>query len=124
MKRTFALLAVLLLCGSIAWATTTETATLAWGVPTPASGVTVAGYNVYRATVKGGPYTKLTAAPVTVLTYSDAIVNPPAGQIYYYVVTTVGSNGAESVNSNEVNTQAPPAPASVTTKIVITVTTP
>lgn len=123
MKRTFALLAVLLLCGPIAWATTTETATLAWGVPVT-NGAGIAGYNVYRATVKGGPYTKLTIAPVTVLTYSDAIVNPPAGQVYYYVVTTVGSNGAESVNSNEVNTQAPAAPASVTTKIVITVTTP
>ena len=41
--------------------------TLTWNTD---SGATV-GYNVYSSTTSGGPYTKLTAAPITPLTYSE-----------------------------------------------------
>lgn len=47
-----------------------------------ASTSTVAGYNVYRSTVTGGPYTKVNPSLVTTLTYSDLPVNfpnPPTG---------------------------------------------
>ena len=54
-------------------------------------------YNVYRATVSGGPYAPIgtVAAPATA--YSDTTIG--VGTRYFYVVTAV--NGCESVNSNE-----------------------
>lgn len=47
---------------------------LAW----VASTSTVVGYNVYRATVNGGPYAKINAAPVTGVAYVDTFVLPNA----------------------------------------------
>ena len=46
-----------------------------------ASTSTVAGYNVYRSKVSGGPYTKVNAALVTSVTYTDqfTLPNPPSG---------------------------------------------
>jgi len=65
----------------------------------------VAGYNVYRGTVSGGPYTKINSSLITGLTYSDStVVN---GTEYYYVATAVDSSGDESVNSNEVSASIP-----------------
>jgi fibronectin type 3 domain-containing protein len=75
--------------------------TLTW----TASTSTVSGYNVYRSTVSGGPYTKLTASPVAATTYVDSTVT--ASQTYYYVVTAVDSSGVESANSAEVSAVVP-----------------
>jgi hypothetical protein len=58
----------------------------------------VSGYNVYRATVSGGPYTKLNSLLVG-LQYSDLDVQ--AGQTYYYVCTAVNNSNVESIHSNE-----------------------
>ena len=45
----------------------------------PPGGAAIAGYNIYRGTVSGGPYTKInTAAIVTGTTYSDPFVLPNA----------------------------------------------
>ena len=66
---------------------------------------TVAGYNVYRGTQTGGPYTKLTSAPAPATTYGDAAVT--SGQTYFYVTTAVDSTGAESSHSNEVQAAIP-----------------
>jgi len=75
--------------------------TLTW----VASTSSVAGYNVYRGTVSGGPYTKINSSLITGLTYSDStVVN---GTEYYYVATAVDSSGDESVNSNEVSASIP-----------------
>jgi hypothetical protein len=60
----------------------------------------VAGYNVYRGTVAGGPYTKLNAASDVVTSYTDTSVT--AGQTYYYLTTAVDNQGVESTYSNEV----------------------
>ena len=76
-------------------------ATLSW---TPSTS-TVSGYNVYRGTQKGGPYTKETSSPVPGSTYTDLTVQ--AGLTYYYVVTSVQSNGTESVHSSEVSATIP-----------------
>lgn len=73
-----------------------HSATTSW----TASSSVVAGYNVYRGTVSGGPYTKLNSSLITVLTYTDSSVQ--ATQTYYYVATAVDSGGNESVFSNEV----------------------
>jgi fibronectin type 3 domain-containing protein len=59
----------------------------------------IAGYNVYRATTSGGPYTKLNTSTVVPTTYTDITVL--SGQTYYYVATTVDTGGNESVYSNQ-----------------------
>jgi fibronectin type 3 domain-containing protein len=70
-----------------------------------ASTSTVAGYNVYRSTVSGGPYTKINSTLVTTLTYTDSTVQ--SGTTYYYVTTAVDTNGNESVDSNETSAPIP-----------------
>jgi Abnormal spindle-like microcephaly-assoc'd, ASPM-SPD-2-Hydin len=70
-----------------------------------ASTSTVVGYNIYRGSVSGGPYTVLNSAPNAGLTYTDTTVT--AGQTYYYVVTAVNSSGMESVQSNEASVTVP-----------------
>ena len=70
------------------------------------SATTVAGYNVYRGTSTGGPYvSKLTASPVTSTQFTDSGLQ--SGQTYYYVVTAVGSDGVESVYSNQATASIP-----------------
>jgi predicted phage tail protein len=64
-----------------------------------ASPSTVIGYNVYRATISGGPYTLLNSSLVPTTQYSDA--NVQSGQTYYYVVTAVDSSNMESSYSNQ-----------------------
>jgi hypothetical protein len=77
-------------------ATQTHSATASW----TASTSVVSGYNIYRGSVSGGPYTKLNNSLVTVLTYTDTAV--ASGQTYFYVTTAVDASGNESVFSNEV----------------------
>ncbi len=72
-----------------------HTSTLSW----TASTSPVAGYNAYRGTISGGPYTKLNSSLIVQTTFSDSTVQ--AGQTYYYVVAAVDSNGDESVYSNQ-----------------------
>jgi fibronectin type 3 domain-containing protein len=64
-----------------------------------ASSSSVTGYNVYRGEQSGGPYTKINTAPVAGTTYTDSSVQ--AGQTYYYVTTSVGTDGMESGYSNQ-----------------------
>jgi len=59
----------------------------------------VAGYNVYRGSVSGGPYARINSALETSPAYSDTSVD--SGQTYYYVTTAVNGSGAESSYSNE-----------------------
>jgi hypothetical protein len=70
-----------------------------------ASASTVSGYNVYRSTVSGGPYTKLNSTLDVATTYVDTSVQ--AGLTYFYVVTSVDSSSVESVNSTEVSATIP-----------------
>jgi len=74
---------------------------LSWS-PSVSSGVT--GYNVYRGTVSGGPYSKIDLTPVSGLTYTDT--NVQAGP-YYYVVTSLTSSGLESGYSAQVAASVP-----------------
>jgi fibronectin type 3 domain-containing protein len=66
---------------------------------------TVVGYNVYRSTTSGGPYTLITSTPVAGVTYTDTAVQ--AGVTYFYVVTAVDANGNESAFSNEASVTVP-----------------
>jgi hypothetical protein len=69
-----------------------------------ASSSTVVGYNVYRGSTSGGPYSLVNSSDPNV-TYSDATVQ--AGQTYFYVVTAVDSQGTESVYSNQAQATVP-----------------
>ena len=73
-----------------------HSAALSW----TASTSTVSGYNVYRGTVNGGPYTLINLSLVTGPNYTDATVQ--SGVTYYYVTTAVDSSGVQSVDSNQV----------------------
>ena len=75
---------------------------LSW---TASTSLDVAGYNLYRATVTGGPYQKLTTSPVPSLTYQDLSVS--RGQAYYYVATAVDTSGNESSYSIEATALVP-----------------
>jgi hypothetical protein len=70
-----------------------------------ASTSTVSGYNVYRSTVSGGPYTKLNSTLVPATTYTDTTVQ--SGQTYFYVATAVDSSAVESADSTEVSATIP-----------------
>ncbi len=59
----------------------------------------LAGYNVHRSDVPGGPYSKINADLLLVSEFVDStVVN---GQTYFSVVTAVDSGGNESGFSNE-----------------------
>jgi hypothetical protein len=60
----------------------------------------IVGYNVYRSSASGGPYSLLTTSPDPSLLFSDTTVT--AGQTYYYAVTALNSAGTESPYSNQV----------------------
>jgi fibronectin type 3 domain-containing protein len=65
----------------------------------------VAGYNVYRSSISGGPYTKLNSPLITSTTYTDTAVI--ASQTYFYVGTSVDSNGNETAYSIQVSATIP-----------------
>jgi Abnormal spindle-like microcephaly-assoc'd, ASPM-SPD-2-Hydin len=75
---------------------------LTWNASTSSS---VVGYNVYRGTVSGGPYTQINSALDSTTSDTDSTVQ--GGQTYYYVVTAVDSTGAESSYSNETQAVIP-----------------
>lgn len=68
-------------------AQTQHSIVVTWG----ASSTSGAQYNVYRGTATGGPYSKLTAVPVSALTYTDT--TGVAGTKYFYVETAVCPSG-------------------------------
>jgi hypothetical protein len=65
----------------------------------------VSGYNVYRGSKSGGPYTKMNSSLDTATNYDDGTV--AASATYYYVTTAVNSSGQESAYSNQVQVAIP-----------------
>ncbi|MGD1041576.1 MAG: cellulase family glycosylhydrolase [Sedimentisphaerales bacterium] len=59
------------------------------------------GYNVYRSTISGGPYTRQNGVPLSSSDFNDA--NVTNGTIYYYIVTAVDTSLNESANSSQVS---------------------
>lgn len=74
---------------------------LSWS---PSVSASVIGYNIYRSTVSGGPYS-LVSGPIAGTSFTDT--NVTAGQTYYYVLTSVGSNGVESAFSGQAAVTVP-----------------
>jgi hypothetical protein len=60
----------------------------------------VIGYHVHRSTTAGGPYERLTAAPLASTEFTDRFLE--VGTSYYYVVTAVDAQGRTSRASLEV----------------------
>jgi hypothetical protein len=76
---------------------------IAWDASSSAA---LQGYNVYRSTVSGGPYTKI--SPVlgaSALLFTDT--TPVSGKQYFYVVTSMDTSGAESAASTQVAVTIP-----------------
>jgi hypothetical protein len=78
-----------------------HSADLSWS-PSPS---TVVGYNVYRSTTPGGPYTKINSSLDPGTLYTDSTVQ--SGQTYYYVSTAVDATGMESGYSNQLQMVIP-----------------
>lgn len=66
---------------------------------------TAVGYNVFRGTQSGGPYTKQNLALVGATTFTDFSVT--SGTTYFYVVTAVNSSNVQSPFSNEAKAVIP-----------------
>ena len=86
-------------------ATATAPATYAVNLSWTPSSSSYSGFNVYRGTVSGGPYSKIDASLISTPAYMDG--NVTAGQTYYYVATEVDSGGNESAYSGEVSAVIP-----------------
>lgn len=80
---------------------TAHSVALSW----QASTSTVAGYNIYRGTTDGGPYSRINSEPIPTLSYTDT--NVSSATTYYYVSTAVDSGGAESTYSNQATAVIP-----------------
>ncbi len=74
-------------------AATQHTVDLTWNASSGA-----VGYNIYRGTVSGGPYTMVNSSLDSTTAYTDGTV--VSGQTYYYVATAVNSESEESGYSN------------------------
>jgi Abnormal spindle-like microcephaly-assoc'd, ASPM-SPD-2-Hydin/Putative Ig domain len=85
-------------------ASTSYSVTLSWTAPA-AAGDTITGYNIFRSTASGGPYTQLNSSLIAGTTYTDTTVAD--GTTYYYVATAVGSSNAQSGYSNQSNAAIP-----------------
>lgn len=79
----------------------THSVALSWNPSTSQ----VIGYYVYRGTVSGGPYTKLTSTVDATTAYTDN--SAQSGQTYYYVATSVDAQNLESAYSNQATAVIP-----------------
>jgi hypothetical protein len=82
--------------------TSSHTVALSWDPSTS----NVTGYNLYRGTKTGGPYTrKVNSSLLASTSYTDSAVT--SGSTYYYVSTAVDSSNTESSYSNEASAAIP-----------------
>jgi hypothetical protein len=81
--------------------TSTHTVALSWN----ASSSLVVGYNVYRGTVSGGPYSKVNTSMDASTAFTDSSVQ--SGTTYYYVTTAVDATKGESPYSNQASASVP-----------------
>jgi hypothetical protein len=65
----------------------------------------VIGYNIYRGTQSGGPYSRLNSSPISTDTYDDDGVQ--SGLTYFYVLRSVSFNSIESSASNQAAATVP-----------------
>jgi len=72
----------------------------------------LSGYNIYRSTSTGGPYSKINSTITTINHYTDTGLTNTVK--YYYAITAEDTSGNESAYSTEVNatpaSSSPPMP--------------
>ena len=83
-------------------ATPSHTVSLRWNASTSAA---VVGYNVYRSSKPGGPYTKINPVLDASTNYLDGSVQ--GGATYYYVSTAISASGVESEYSSQMQAVIP-----------------
>ena len=83
-------------------AATQHSVALSWNASTSSG---VVGYNIYRGSVSGGPYSRINSALEAATAYTDNAVT--AGLTYYYVTTAVDGSGNESGYSNQTQAVIP-----------------
>jgi hypothetical protein len=116
MKRYLLLLS--LACSLSAVAQTSHSVALTCVPPT--TGPIPAGYNFYRGTVMGGPYTLQNSTPQATCAFTD-VNGLVEGQKYFYVATSETVGGGESVQSNEASALIPfsrPSPPTLNPPVV------
>ncbi|MBZ5656051.1 MAG: choice-of-anchor D domain-containing protein [Acidobacteriia bacterium] len=69
------------------------------------SSANAVGYNIYRGSVSGGPYSIINTSLDATTAFTDN--NVTAGQTYYYVVTAVDASSNESGYSNQTSAAIP-----------------
>jgi hypothetical protein len=89
------------LTGTGVKSTSSHSADLSWS----AGATDITGYNVYRGTTHGGPYSQLNSSLLSETSYDDTSVS--GGTTYYYVATEVNTEGQESGYSNEAKAVIP-----------------
>lgn len=71
------------------------------------SGGQVTGFNFYRGTATGGPYSKLNTTPAASCAFSDTTPEVQVeGSSFFYVATATGPGG-ESLKTSEVSATIP-----------------
>ena len=78
-----------------------HTVTLSW---TDSSSGT-SGFNIYRSSTSGGPYTRVNSNLLSGTSFNDS--NVQAGQTYFYVTTAVNNSNVESDYSNQAQAIVP-----------------
>ena len=81
--------------------TSSHSVSLTWS---PSTSI-VAGYNLYRGTLSGGPYSRMNSALLSSTSYNDNAVQ--SGSNYFYVSTAVDASNNESAFSNEATAAIP-----------------
>src|SRR5437667_2751478 len=81
-------------------AVSTHSVALTWS---PVS--SISGYNIYRGTQSGGPYSRINSVLDVGTSFTDTAVQ--AGYTYYYVTTAVNASGVQSNYSNQVKAVIP-----------------
>jgi pimeloyl-ACP methyl ester carboxylesterase len=82
----------------------------------PNAGTNETGFEVYRGTKAGGPYTLVGIAAQNVVTYTDTALNPNTK--YFYIVRAVAESGAaaasnEADGTTDIDNIAPAAPSNL-----------
>lgn len=86
-----------------------------WTASAAVTGVTVAGYNVFRSTTAGGEAGALALNGSSVIAGTSFVdTTVVAGTKYFYVVAAQDTNGFQSGFSNEASITPPPNPANPT----------
>jgi fibronectin type 3 domain-containing protein len=78
-----------------------HTVTLSWTDSTS----DVKGYNIYRSSTSGGPYTRLNVNLISGTTFTDENVQP--GETLFYVATSDSTDNVEGEYSDEANVTVP-----------------